>query len=233
MLKNVLRDLEVPLGDKEENMPALLFHFRKYLNERLAQDETVTIVVDEAQSLEEEVLQDLLRLSTPDCPAAKLLQILLVGHPELELKLDSEKLRPFKKRIGVHCRIRPLTREEGRGYMQHRLQLVGRNISEVFTPEAVNQVWEFAEGIPRVMNLLSDRALSIGHSRSHPIIDPKIVKEAIKELEYLRPSKSRTLPRELSRKKSYYNIIRILFFLISVCVFFLSFSAILIRILRK
>ena len=133
LLKNIFRDLDVPISEKEENIPSLLVQFLKYLNERLSRDETVTIVIDEAQSLDEEVLKDLVRLSSPDTPAAKVLQILLVGDPELEVKLNSETLRPFKEKIAVHRQIRPLTREEGRGYIRHRLKIVG-GISLRFSP---------------------------------------------------------------------------------------------------
>ena len=125
LLKNIFRDLDVPISEKEENILSLLVQFRKYLNERLSRDETVTIVIDEAQSLDEEVLKDLVGLSSPDTPAAKVLHILLVGHPELEVKLNSEKLRPLKEKIAVHRQIRPLTREEARGDTRHRLKIVG------------------------------------------------------------------------------------------------------------
>ena len=190
LLKSILRNLEVPINEKEENIPSFLLQFREYLNERLSRDETVTIVIDEAQSLDDEVLKDLVRLFSPDTPAAKVLQILLVGTPELEAKLNSEKLRPLKEKVAVHRQIRPLTREEGRGYIKHRLKIVGRHRSEVFTSEAVKRVWEFAEGIPRVMNLLCDRALLIGYRESRPTIDSKITEEAIKDFSYLQPRKS-------------------------------------------
>ena len=161
-------------SEKEENVPSLLVQFRKYLNERLGRDETVTIVMDEAQSLDDEVLKNLMRLSSPDTPATRVLQILLVGHLELEVRLNTKKLRPLKEQVAVHREVRPLTRGEARKYITHRLKIVGSDISEVFTSEAVNRVWEFAEGIPRVMNILCDRALLIGYQASSPIIDSKI-----------------------------------------------------------
>lgn len=216
LLKNILRDLEVPLGEGERDPPSLILRFREYLNERLGRDETVTVIIDEAQSLDERVLEELGRLSSPDTPAAKLLQIVLVGQPELEVKLNSEKLRSFKKRIALNRQISPLTREEGRGYLKHRLKLVGRSISEVFTADAVDRVWEFAGGIPRVMNLVCDRALLIGYSDSRPIIDSKIIKEAIKDYDSLRPRKFRALRSLSSGVKSHYKIIGILFLLVFV-----------------
>jgi general secretion pathway protein A len=189
LLKIILLDLEVPVREKTENMASLMLQFRNYLNERLSQDETIAIIIDEAQSMNGNVLEDLFRLSNLDTPATKLLQILLVGQPELEVKLNSEKLRRFKKRIAIHLRISLLTLEESKGYMRHRLQLVGRKISDIFTSGAVNRIWEFAEGTPRIMNLICDQALLIGYADSKTIIDSKIVNEAIQSLDHPQPHK--------------------------------------------
>jgi general secretion pathway protein A len=233
LLKNILRDLEVPFKEEVDNTPSLIVEFRKYLEERLTKDETVTIVIDEAQSLDEEVLESLFRLTNSDSPASKLLQILLVGHKELEGKLNAENLRPLRSKVGVRCRIRPLTRAEGREYIKHRLKLVGRDICEVFAPVAIDQIWQFAEGIPRIMNLVCDRAFIIGCNASRPKIDSKIISEAIKDIGYLRPSKSKTLSPELSQKKPSATIFRILFFLFSLGASIFFLSQILNLILRK
>ena len=137
ILEDILRNLGVSVNEKEEVVFSLLVHFRKYFNERFAQGETVSIVIDEAQSLDEEVLEGLFRLATPDSPALHSLQILLLGHPDLEKKLNSEKLSSLKERMTRGGRIRPLTREESGEYIHHRLKLAGRGISEIFTPEAI------------------------------------------------------------------------------------------------
>jgi general secretion pathway protein A len=207
LLKSILKDLDIPIrGEKDkDNVPTLMLEFRNYLKERVIQDETVAVVIDEAQSMDEEVLADLFRFFSLDIPATKVLQVLLVGQPELETKLNSEKLRPILEKIAIHRQIHPLTREEGRGYVGHRLKVVGRSVSEVFTSDAVNRIWEFAGGIPRVINLLCDRALLIGYTDSKPIIDSLIVNEAIKNYEYLRPAKDEIPQPEASRVKSHYK----------------------------
>jgi len=233
LLKNILRDLEVPLNGNEASIQSLVAGFRNYLNERYTQDETVAIIIDEAQSLDAEVLEGLLRLSTMGSPAAKVLQIVLVGHPELEMKLNSGSLRQFKEKIGLRCRIKPLTRNEGRGYLKHRLNLVGRNISDFFTPEAADRIWEFAGGIPRIMNLLCAQTFVIGERKSSQKIDSKIVSEGIKDLGHLRPSKSRILPRERSNGRPHYPVVRILFLLFSVSLFLLSIGKILSLLFLK
>jgi len=108
----------------------------------------VVIIIDEAQGLEDGVLEEIERLSRLDASEEKVLQVLLVGQPEFEEKLNSEKFRFFKEKIAVQSQISPLSREEGRGYIKHRLKLVGRDASEVFTSEAIKRVWQFAKGSP-------------------------------------------------------------------------------------
>jgi general secretion pathway protein A len=103
------------------------------------------------------------------------LQILLIGHPDLEARLHSERFNPFKERIAIKAHIHPFTREEGRDYIGYRLNLVGRDISEVFTAEGVNRILEFAQGNPRVINLLCNRALLIGLDDTSPAVDAQIV----------------------------------------------------------
>jgi general secretion pathway protein A len=233
LLENILLELDIPVDGRGKNINSLLNRFRKYLQERVAREETVAVVIDEAQSLDKGVLESLLRFAASGAPATKGLQILLVGQLELEEKLNSEKLRPYKKNITVKCRIRPLTREEGRGYIKYRLKMAGRDVSEIFTSEAVSRAWEFSGGIPRVMNLLCDRALLIGYADSSPFIDSKIIKEAMKDLAHLRSGGTQTsLPRRAGKIFSS-KTFRILFFIFSICVFVISLYFILPLLFRK
>ena len=189
--------------------------------------------MDEAQGLDIGTLESLLRFSTSDNPSARMLQILLVGHLGLEEKLNSGKLRPYREKIRVKCRIHPFTRAEGRGYVKYRLKLAGREVSEIFTSEAVNQVWEFSRGIPRVMNLLCDRALLIGCTNSSPLIDSKIIREAIKDLEHLRSGGTRTFLGRFARKTFWSKIARIIFFIFSICAFFFSLHLLIPLLFRR
>lgn len=222
LLKNILRDLDVPFGEKEENLLSLMTRFRDYLNACHAQGEIVAVVIDEAQNLDEEVLLALGRFCSPDIPASRALQILLVGHPELEVKLEGLKLRPLRQLMQVHCRISPLTREEGREYMAHRLKMAGRELSHVFSPKVPDIVWEFSQGVPRVINLVCDRALLNGYVKSSPVIDVKTAKEAIKELAHLRPWNHKSFPPFLSLSRMQSRGARILFILLAFLAFFFS-----------
>ena len=109
ILKNILTELEVPVF--RDHPTALLLLFKQYLKERMLKDETVAIIIDEAQDLEINVMEDLFRLCSQDSPAAKLVQILLVGQPELTAKLDSPNLQAFKDRLTIRNYLRPLDQE--------------------------------------------------------------------------------------------------------------------------
>jgi len=219
LLKTIFRELRIPLEGKKEDVPSLLHQFNQYLQERLARDEIVAVIIDESQGLEEKVLEEILKLATLDIPAAKALQVLLVGQTELEEKLDSIRLRHWKEKISIHGQVRPLTREECRGYIRHRLKLVGQSMSEVFTSEAVNRIWEFAGGIPRVINLLCDRALLIGYTNSSPMIDSKIADQAVQDFKYLKTPKSQILRPVSSLVKSRYGVGALVLLLIGLGVF--------------
>jgi general secretion pathway protein A len=227
MLETILHELGVPLKEREKDIRFLLSRFRTYLNQRSTQGESVTVIIDEAQSLDAEVLESLCRLSDPETAAAKSLQILLVGHPELGRMVNSKKLEATNRKIGVSAQIKPLTHEEGRGYIHHRLKIAGRDIYEVFTPGAVKKICKYAKGIPRVINLICDHSLSIGYEQSRPIIDSKIVRQAFAGLdrrEY-ENAEARSLP--ILPKTTHYMAIRVIIFLLSLGMFILAIKKIL------
>jgi general secretion pathway protein A len=221
LLKNVLLDLELPIDKNEESVPFLVEKFKEYLQARASRDEMVVIIIDEAQGLEDEVLREIERLSRLGPSRERVLQVLLVGQPELEAKLNSEKFRFLKEKIAVHSQISPLSREECRGYIKHRLKLVGRDASEVFTSEALKRVWQFAQGLPRVMNLICDRALLIGYSNTSPMIDSKIVDQAIKDYDYLQVTRPAFPVSKFPRRKSYTTIGLLLLLGMSLAAYFL------------
>jgi general secretion pathway protein A len=187
LLIEILTELEVPV--LEDNLSSLLVLFSQCLKERMARDETVAIIIDEAQNLDIEVMENLFRLYARESPEANLVQILLVGQPEFEAKLDSPELQKFKDRLALRRRLRPLNEKECEEYIDHRLKVVGSSSSKVFTPEALTRISRFSGGIPRVINILCDHALLTAcHSR--PKIDEKIAGAAIQELAHLGPDRA-------------------------------------------
>jgi general secretion pathway protein A len=188
LLKTILLDLDVKVVD--ESKMGLLNQLIQYLTQMDARDETLAIIIDEAQNLPREVMEELKMFSNLE---SKLLQIVLVGQPELEEKLNSsEGLRQLKQNIGIRDQIRALSGEESKEYIDHRLRLVGSSSFETFTPKAISMICLHAKGIPRMINILCDNALRIGYSLSQKRIDVDIIHEVIKEMEG--PSMQKEIP---------------------------------------
>jgi len=181
LLKNILLEIELPVVEKEKT--ALLRQLNEYLIQRLSRGENLAIIIDEAQNLTKEVLEEIRLLSNLETPKAKLLQIVLVGQPELEAKLESPDLRQIKQRIGLRRQIRPLNKEECRKYIDHRLHLVGSSSSKIFTSEALSLICAYGQGIPRTINLICDNALLIGYSLSRMTIDADIIHEVMRDMD--------------------------------------------------
>ena len=132
------------------------------LNRRLlsahAEGRRIIVIVDEAQNLSAEVLEQVRLLTNLETPTQKLLQIILIGQPELRELLDRTDLRQLAQRITGRYHLEPLSREETRGYVRHRLRVAGA-AGEIFTPGALAEVHRLSTGIPRVINVTCDRAL--------------------------------------------------------------------------
>ena len=184
LLKTIL--LELNLGVKEESEPAFLFRLAKYLT-RMAVDETIAIIIDEALNLAKDVMR---RLQTFSDLESKVIQVVLVGQPELEDKLNSQGLSQFKQRLRIKRRIRTLTGDESTDYIDRRLRLVGSSSSLVFTPKALAMICSYAQGIPRIINILCDNAFLKGYRLSRTKIDVDIIADAMKGIDG--PSLKRT-----------------------------------------
>ena len=197
-LETILRELYLEVTVKDKNN--LLHQFAEYLS-RIGSDETVAVIVDEAQHLSKEILQELGKLSDLSPLVSQRLQIIFVGQPEFEDTLNSPNMKILAQRIWVRHKITTLTAEESRGYIEHRLKLVGSSTSETFTPEATSMIIEHAKGIPRVINILCDNSLLSGFSESKKKVDAKIICEIIKNLEgpSLRKSKPISVFKSIER----------------------------------
>ena len=186
LLRNILQELGEEIV--EDNLTSLIIQFHRYMRERMARDETVAIVIDEGQNLRVDVIENLFRLFIREAPAARLIQILLIGQTELEPKLDTIELQAFKDRVTTRYRIDPLNEKECREYIEHRLKVAGSGSARIFEPEAIRMIWKFSQGIPRVINTLCDRALVNGYIASRKVIDGKLVRETLREMRHLRPN---------------------------------------------
>jgi len=177
LVEFILRELKVPL--EEGKGTSRLRQLDEYLRMRSAQDESLLIIVDEAQNLSGEILEQLRLLCNPDPLKPRFVQGFLVGEPDIDEKLDSYDLRALKQRIVIRRKLRPLTEEESRQYLEHRLKKAGSSLEEVFTPEAAALVCRHSGGIPGVINRLCYFALSTGYVLSQKKIDAPLIEKIL------------------------------------------------------
>jgi general secretion pathway protein A len=139
--------------------------------------------LDEAQNLSVSALETIRLLSNLETDKKKLFQIILVGQPELRQKLNSQSLLQLRQRIGVRFHINPLIKEETGEYICHRARIAGSRGNPRFTDGALNKIFAYSSGIPRLINLICDKALLSGFVLEKKVIDEGIIDESIFELE--------------------------------------------------
>jgi len=160
-----------------------LFELNEFLIAQHRQQLSPVLVIDEAQNLSVPTLEAVRLLSNFETTSQKLMQILLVGQPELRDKLNMPELRQLKQRIGLRCHIGPLSPEETRLYIRHRLRIAGAADLGVFSDGAIQKIAEYSGGTPRVINIVCDHCLLSGFADSKRRIDAGVVQEAIEYLE--------------------------------------------------
>ncbi len=171
--------LEVKGLDRLETL-ALINHF---LLLQLEQGRETVLIIDEAQNLTHELLEQVRLLSNLETDERKLLQIVLMGQPELRDRLNDHRLRQLRQRITVRYHLRPLTRGEVGRYVQHRLQVSGSKGGPFFTLPGLWQIHRYSKGIPRLINAVCDKCMLAGFVHQREVINYRMVKMAIRELE--------------------------------------------------
>jgi general secretion pathway protein A len=141
----------------------------------------MVLIIDEAQSLAPEVLEELRLFSNVSAGYAPVLQTVLVGQPALRDTLRRREMRQFAQRVGVDYVLTPLDKEQTQAYIRHRLGLAGPGQEDLFTAEACDAIFEMSRGIPRIINLLSDTALVYGYADQKPAIDATTVNEMLRD----------------------------------------------------
>jgi general secretion pathway protein A len=158
-----------------------LNQFEDFLNDTYSEERKALLIIDEAQNLNQQLLEQIRLLSNIEKTNAKLINIFLVGQKELHKLIMDEQNRALRQRIAVHCNIEPLTELETRNYIKHRLSIAGSK-KEIFTAEAVYEIYAFSKGYPRLINTICDRALLSGYVAGLNKIDAKIVQKCADEL---------------------------------------------------
>jgi len=181
ILEYVLADLEIGTGD--ESRAKRLMALNNFLIERERTGQNTVLILDEAQNLDASTLEQIRLLSNFETPTSKLLQILLVGQPELKDKLHLPELQQLKQRIGLRCQIPPLALDEVRQYIRTRLRIAGARDLGLFTDPAVDRITEYSGGIPRLINMVCDHCLVFAYADQKRRIDRHTVHQAIEYLE--------------------------------------------------
>ncbi|MFM7750193.1 MAG: ExeA family protein [Opitutaceae bacterium] len=185
MLKAILTEL----GEQNlaRNQADLVAQINRVLLDRIGRGRDIVLIIDEAQNLKVEVLEQVRLLSNLETDRQKLLQIVLMGQPELKEILARQELRQLRQRILVHCELQPLAETDTSHYIQHRLTLAGANGKPTFTRWALRAIHRQSGGVPRVVNTLCDRALLSAFVRESNEVSYWDVRRALRDLANLAP----------------------------------------------
>ena len=176
LLKTI--NAEFGLTHQSDSQRDLNDALNRFLVEKRRDGKRVLLIIDEAQNLEQETLEQVRLLSNLETETSKLIQIVLLGQPELDALLETPELRQLKQRIGVRWRLKPLSPSETRDYVRHRLRVAAGGARDLFTAPALRELHRLSGGIPRVVNVLCDRALLAGYAAGTREVTPALVRSA-------------------------------------------------------
>ncbi|UCH23548.1 MAG: AAA family ATPase [Deltaproteobacteria bacterium] len=169
------------MGQTFESKGAFLSHLRKFLHKTAAQNKSVLLIIDEAQQLNHELLEEIRLLSNIELNNQKLINIFFVGQTEFNNTLMEENNKAVRHRIAVRYHIYPLNEKETGEYIRHRLKVAGSE-QKIFTTAAIEEIFSFSGGNPRLTNIICDHALLTGYSADLNLIDADVIKECASEL---------------------------------------------------
>ena len=177
----LFEEFEIEPVEPFRKVPALR-RLNAYLIDRLRKGDQSLLIIDEAQNLSDELLEEIRMLSNLETPQSKLLQIVLVGQPELAHKLEQPGLRQLRQRVELRHEIRPLDATGVSQYVRERLLIAGHPNGEIFTNSALRDVFTYTGGIPRVINVLCDNALLTAFARQSQRVSAGMVRSAAEDV---------------------------------------------------
>ncbi len=181
LLQVIMEDFGIEVEKKSKML--MFRQLNKFLLEQLSHNNNVVLIIDEAQNLKPSILEQLRLLSNLETEKEKLFQMVLVGQPELRKKLNSPQLRQLRQRISVRYHILPLDKEEVEKYIMHRLSVAGSIGGIIFEDRAIDLIYGYSGGIPRLINILCDKALLLAFVLETKNLDSNIIIKSINELE--------------------------------------------------
>lgn len=204
-------DFGLKVGE-QQSKSGLLIELSRYVTTRGLQGLTTVLVVDEAHNLSMELLEEIRLLSNLETNDDKLLQIVLVGQPELDIKLDSFELRPLKQRIALRAHLTPLDEQDTERYIVDRLSIAGATTGaeSIFMADAVKAIHRYSRGFPRLINTICENALITGYAQQLPRITPEIILGVAKDFHLITSTTkigknlSNESDNELERAKNFF-----------------------------
>ncbi|WP_337073116.1 ExeA family protein [Aeromonas veronii] len=173
--------LELGLSVREQSELDLTDRIHRHLISLHQQGSRVVVLIDEAQALPDETLEAIRLFGNLETESSKLLQIVLFGQPELDVRLARPHLRQLRQRIGFSYCLRPLRFDETRAYLEHRLQVSGYRGAPLFVGRAMRMLWRASRGIPRLINILAHKCLMLAYGQGGRRIDSRLVRLAIRD----------------------------------------------------
>lgn len=180
----IAKEIGLDLTQTQKNFHELQEALREHLIQINKNGKTVVLLIDEAQAMPIETLEALRLMTNLEAETHKLLQIILLGQPELNDKLNLSELRQLKQRIAFSYHLKPLTKHEIYAYIRHRLAIAGHTHGNLFTNKALKLVFKYSAGLPRVVNILCHKALLAAYGSGLPIATAKCIRAAKKDTEF-------------------------------------------------
>jgi len=206
---------DLGLKSQKKSKGQYLFQLHKFLMSCYSKNETVVLIVDEAHKLDPKLLEEVRLLTNLETSKNKLLQVILIGQPELSEIMEKPEFRQLKQRVSLRYHVQPLNKEDTKKYVRKRLRVAGTFNLNIFTPKALNKIYRYTKGIPRLINIICDNALLMGYATDQKVIGRKIVHEAIKNLDGFSLQKKR-------RKFVLFKVIPIVLLSLVVLIVFVS-----------
>jgi general secretion pathway protein A len=180
-LDYMIADFGIPCDSKTKSQ--MLIHLYNWLLDRYRAGETAVLIVDEAQSVSDEVLEEIRLMTNLETFTEKLLQIVLVGQPELEQRLRQPKLRQLRQRLSLRAKTHPLSLEETKAYVAQRLRIAGSNGEPIFDSDALAAIHRYSSGIPRVVNLICEHCLVSAFVDREKLVTRRVVDTVAQDFE--------------------------------------------------
>ncbi len=180
-LKAICREFEIDIDVREK--VDIMELFQDFLLERYAQNERVLLIIDEAQNISLEAMEEIRMLSNLEAEKSHLIQIILIGQPELKSKLQRHDLKQFAQRVSTHYHINGLNKDEVKNYIRYRLEVGEAENLDIFLEDAIDLIYQHSLGIPRIINVICDTALVYGYADELKTIDKNLIETVIKERE--------------------------------------------------